>query len=126
MQSMTQHRLVDFHGLLLFSIYFWFHDLKNNNNNNLTLRMLQMCGKSTKLILNISKCVCIFNLVYYFIIIYVQHSPKLSYIKYYKIICASHGQLISYFLMCNFTHIVHPTPKVLKRIYVLVHNQPQP
>ena len=31
-----------------------------------------------------------------YIIIYVQHSSKPSYIKYYNIIRASHGQLTSY------------------------------
>ena len=35
------------------------------------------------------------NLVYFFFIIYVQHYPKPFYIKYYKIICALHGQLTS-------------------------------
>ena len=33
--------------------------------------------------------------IYFFFIIYVQHYPKLSYIKYYKIIRASHEQLTS-------------------------------
>ena len=37
------------------------------------------------------------NLVYFFfLIIYVQHYPKLSYIKYYKINSASHEQFASY------------------------------
>ena len=35
------------------------------------------------------------NLIYFFFIIYVQYSPKLSYIKYYKIIRTSHEQLTS-------------------------------
>ena len=35
------------------------------------------------------------NLVNFFLIIYVQHSSKLFYIKYHKIICALHGQLTS-------------------------------
>ena len=35
------------------------------------------------------------NLVYFFFIIYAQYYPKLSYIKYYKIICTSHEQLTS-------------------------------
>ena len=35
------------------------------------------------------------NLVYFFFIIYVQQYSKLFYIKYYKIIRASHGQLTS-------------------------------
>ena len=34
------------------------------------------------------------TLVYFFFIIYVQHFSKPFYIKYYKIICASRGQLI--------------------------------
>ena len=33
------------------------------------------------------------NLVNFFLIIYEQHSSKLFYIKYHKIICALHGQL---------------------------------
>ena len=33
------------------------------------------------------------NLVYFFFIIYVQQYLKLFYIKYHKIIRASHGQL---------------------------------
>ena len=36
------------------------------------------------------------NLVYFFFIIYVKHYPKLSYIKYHKIIPATHEQLTSY------------------------------
>ena len=35
-----------------------------------------------------------FNLVYFFFIIYIQHYPKLSYIKYYQIICTSTGNLL--------------------------------
>ena len=35
------------------------------------------------------------NLVYFFSIIYVQHYPKPSYIKYHKIIHKSYGQLTS-------------------------------
>ena len=35
------------------------------------------------------------NLVYFFYITYVQHYPKPSYIKYYKINSASHGQFSS-------------------------------
>ena len=36
-----------------------------------------------------------FNLVYFFFIIYTQYYPKLSYIKYYKIIYTLHEQLTS-------------------------------
>ena len=39
------------------------------------------------------------NLVYFFFIIYVQHYPKLSYQKYYKIIRALHRQLTSFTTM---------------------------
>ena len=35
-----------------------------------------------------------FNLVYFFFIIYVEHYPKPSYIKYHKIIRALHGSLL--------------------------------
>ena len=49
--------------LLLFCIYFWFHDLKKKKKKKkkkktLTLIMLQMCSETTKLIFNISKCIC--------------------------------------------------------------------
>ena len=53
----------------------------------------------TNLIFNISKCISflalIIKLVYFFFIIYVQYSTKLSYIEHHNIICASHGQLAS-------------------------------
>ena len=39
------------------------------------------------------------NLFYFFFIIYVQHYSKLFYIKYHKIIRASHKQLTSLTLM---------------------------
>ena len=42
------------------------------------------------------------NLVYFFFIIYIQYYPKSSYIKYYKIIRALHGQLISLFKWWGF------------------------
>ena len=57
-----------------------------------------MSSETTKLILNISKYIYMFlysNLVYLFIIIYVQHFPKPPYIKYHKIIRALHRQLTS-------------------------------
>ena len=44
------------------------------------------------------------NLVYFFFfffIIYIQHYSELFYIKYHKIICASHGQLTSYHLIAH-------------------------
>ena len=39
------------------------------------------------------------NLIYFFFIIYIQYYPKPFYIKYHKIIHASHGELTS-FLKC--------------------------
>ena len=72
--------------LLLFFIYFWFHDLKKKKKINLTLKRLQMCRL---------KMFLYSNLVYFFLIIYVQHSSKLFYIKYHKIIHTSHEQLTS-------------------------------
>ena len=60
--------------LLLFCIYFWFHDFKKNNNN-FTLRRLQICNEATKPIFNYS------NLVYFFFMIYVQHDAKPSCTK---------------------------------------------
>ena len=92
----TQHELVDFHGPITFCIYLWFHD---SFFLNLTFRRLKICCETTKLIFNISKCICFFTLIYFnfFLIIYVQHYPKPSYIKYHKIICVSHGKLINCF-----------------------------
>ena len=94
----TQHKLVDFHGpvTLLQFFFFWFHYFFLFKKINLTLKMLQICSEATKLIFNISKCICFFysDLVFFFFfIIYVQNYPKLSYIKHHKIIRASHGQL---------------------------------
>ena len=55
---------------------------------------------ATNLIFNISKYICFFaliiKLVYFFFIIYVQHSPKPSYIKHHIIIRASGNLLVSY------------------------------
>ena len=58
-----QHKLIDFHGpiiLLHLFLVSWF----KKNNNNLTLRRLQICNEATKPIFNYS------NLVYIFFIIY--------------------------------------------------------
>ena len=38
------------------------------------------------------------HLVYFFIVIYTQHSLKPFYIKYHKIICSSHRQLTSQYI----------------------------
>ena len=71
-----------------------------------------MCNEVTKLIFNISKYIYIFycNLVYFFLIIYIQYSSKPSYIKYHNTIRVLHGQLTSCFRsplikfihFCNF------------------------
>ena len=63
-----------------------------------------MCSEgceATKLIFNISKCICffllLFNLVYFFFLSYMCNilQNRLTKIKYQKIICASNKQLTS-------------------------------
>ena len=61
----TTHKLVDFHDPVTLFLVSWFE-----KKNNLTLRRLQMRRETTKLIFDISKCICFFysNLFYFFFV----------------------------------------------------------
>ena len=58
------------------------------------------------------------NLVYIFFIIYIQYYPKLSYIKYHKIICASHEQFTSLYISKNWNVAFNVVALLLSHISV--------
>ena len=55
----TQQKLVDFHGPVTLLHLFLVSRFKKKKK--LTLRRLQMCGETIKLIFNILKCICFFT-----------------------------------------------------------------
>ena len=95
----SQHKLVDFYDPVTLFLVSWFE-----KKINLTLRRLQMCSETTKLIFDISKYICFFTLIYF------------AFFLFFNNICTTFFKIVLHKILQNYLCIVQATYKLWKNL----------